>query len=104
MIVMKTAVLFLTLAAGAFSQSHLDPTNYPSFGTPGWCDTAGKKAAYEELWKGLKTYSVGLGTPASVCMEECPTRYYNPVIDGYLEDSLWYNAETLLINSWEVSG
>lgn len=103
---------FLILSAvilgfsSVYPQDHLDPANYPSYGSPAWCDTTGKVAAYRDIYRGINPYSVGLGRqiPGTGTSVSNPARYYSPVIDGILEDSIWFYAETLLINSWEVSG
>ncbi|MFH0920325.1 MAG: hypothetical protein V1913_08165, partial [Fibrobacterota bacterium] len=93
-------ILLLTclLPAVLFSQAWLDPANFPNATN---CDTSGLMAPFEGHYRGDIKYKVRTTPPVPGSI---PQRYYAPVIDGLLEDSIWWYAETLLVNSWEDAG
>ncbi len=87
------SVMFF-LAASVFSQNTpwLDPATY----MPKAMDciaTDAMIADYSDYCHGKKTYTVRQTNNGS-----------DPVIDGILEDSIWYYADTLLMNSWADAG
>ncbi|MFH0920241.1 MAG: hypothetical protein V1913_07745, partial [Fibrobacterota bacterium] len=93
-------ILLLTclLPAVLFSQAWLDPASFPNATN---CDTSGLMAPFEGHYRGDIKYKVRTTPPVPGSI---PQRYYAPVIDGLLEDSIWWYAETLIINSWEDAG
>ncbi|OGS37309.1 MAG: hypothetical protein A2293_06385 [Elusimicrobia bacterium RIFOXYB2_FULL_49_7] len=104
---LKMIFMTILLVCGfLFAQVHLDPANFPSYGSAGWCDTAGKIAAYRDTYRGNTVHQVGAGKliPGTGTSPSNPAQYYAPTIDGFIEDSLWFYAETLLVNSWEAAG
>ena len=83
----------------ANAQSWLDPASFPNASGPCTPDSQ-MLSEYEMRYRGTLTYPIRT-TPADPAH---PGRFYSPTIDGILEDSIWFYAETLLINSWEDAG
>jgi hypothetical protein len=99
--------LLLGLWLVAPAQTWLDPATYPNALR---CDTTGSGLVqkYAQAYRAnpAPLYSIRT-TPQIPGTGDGPTnppRYKSPVIDGFLENDIWSNAETLLVNSWEDAG
>ncbi|MBL8028624.1 MAG: T9SS type A sorting domain-containing protein [Fibrobacteres bacterium] len=99
----KFLLTFVLLAAVAIqAQSWLDPANFPNSTL---CDTTGTGlgAKYIQCWRANPAPMYTIRTTPLITGTN-PARYKSPVIDGTLENDIWSNAETLLVNSWEDAG
>jgi hypothetical protein len=100
----KVILVILLFAAISFSQianyPWLNPDSFPNAGPSGKCDTTGMLVPFSNICHGVMPYSARKTPPDPLN----PGKFLAPVIDGFLENSIWGSADTLLVNGWEDAG
>ncbi|MFH0919442.1 MAG: T9SS type A sorting domain-containing protein [Fibrobacterota bacterium] len=85
-------ILMLAAALWPANDDYLNPANYPNATV---CDTSGL-GQFVACYRGDAPYLVGL-TPQD---PSNPERHLSPIIDGMLEDSIWYYSEILGVQNF----
>ncbi len=90
----NSGVFAIKVKSNNDNDDYINPANYPNAML---CEPlSGEVEAFTQLYKGDAPIPVGLTPPDP----SNPGHYLSPVIDGNLEDSIWFYSKDINVNDW----